>query len=98
MCGKKFNGDFVVFSVGALREVDENYAVMDEDLTGFMCINSHMDSKEQYENVQVFDEVKGGQCEVYTCSTECMRSYFNEIVDDLEEKIHQRGPKIRKIV
>ena len=41
----------------------------------------------EYENLAIAKGVRGGQFELYFCSTKCVRSFFDHVVDSLEAKI-----------
>jgi hypothetical protein len=36
-------------------------------------------------------DVKGGNFRLHFCSTKCLRSFLNECVDELENKIEEEG-------
>ncbi|MCZ6873802.1 MAG: hypothetical protein O7G88_09765 [bacterium] len=36
--------------------------------------------------VQIIKDVEGGQFDLYFCSTDCLRAFFNRCVDELEQQ------------
>lgn len=49
-----------------------------------------------FTSVDFARDCRGGQFEIYFCSTACLRSFFNSWVDALETKIQKEKAKIRK--
>lgn len=67
---------------------------MSDDLDGFLTLTWHGahekgegKDREIYASVDLAENTRGGQFEVYFCSTDCLRSYLNFCVDELEKKI-----------
>jgi hypothetical protein len=46
--------------------------------------------------VNIADDVRGGQFDLYFCSTKCLRSYLSFCVDELERKIGLERRRIGK--
>jgi len=46
--------------------------------------------------IVIAQNVKGGQFELYFCSTKCLRSYLNYCVDELERKVSSERTKPNK--
>lgn len=40
-----------------------------------------------YESVPLAEDVRGGQFEVYLCSTQCVRAFLSSWVDELEVRV-----------
>lgn len=43
-----------------------------------------------YETIEIARNVRGGQFDLYFCSTKCLRAYLNYCVDELEKKIMKK--------
>jgi len=88
-------GEFAFVNGGALRKIDKETAVPTADLIGFLSIGFHGAHGEGKQSpsasLRVADDVPIGQFEFYFCSTKCMRGFFNECVDALEQELFQRG-------
>jgi len=82
----------VIVNAGALVKVgDERYAIS-EDAIAFFTLAWHaqgIPSSGRSASVDVADMVQGGQFDLYFCSTQCLRAFFNRCVDALEQKIAQ---------
>ncbi|MFZ4775954.1 MAG: hypothetical protein ACOYM3_11350 [Terrimicrobiaceae bacterium] len=70
---------------------------MSDDLDGFLSLTWHGahdkgegKDREIYASVDLAENTRGGQFEVYFCSTDCLRSYLNFCVDELEKKIEAK--------
>jgi hypothetical protein len=84
-----------ILSGGALlmdRETDSGG--MSDDMDGFLSLTWHGahdggqgEHKDIHTSVYVADYTRGGQYEVYFCSTKCLREYLNFCVDQLESRI-----------
>ena len=76
-------------------------------MQGFLSLmwhGAHNGGKGKDKNIDVYLDVAknvvGGQFEIYTCSTECLRNLLNSIVDSFEEKISKekkRNDKLKMI-
>ena len=94
---------FAVLSGGALlMDREEDYGSADDNMDGYLELLWHGahdggegKNREIGARVQIAHDVRGGQFEVYFCSTECLRSYLNYCVDVLEKKMknEKAGPK-----
>lgn len=53
-------------------------------------------------SLDIARDVRGGQFELYFCSTKCLRSYLNYCVDELERKLtverHKSSKAPRRVV
>jgi len=87
-----------VLTAGALkmnRKKDEG--TMSKDLDGFLSLTWH-GAHDQGQGtdreigciVDIFNEVPGGQADLYFCSTKCLRQFLNTCVDELEGKIAKK--------
>jgi hypothetical protein len=89
-------GSFAFINGGALRRVDKQAAVPDAYLLGFLSVGFH-GAHGQVEqaasaSIHIAENVPIGQFEFYFCSTQCMREFFNECVNEVERKLsEQRG-------
>jgi hypothetical protein len=45
------------------------------------------DDREIYVVLDIFKDIQGGSCESYFCSTQCLRTFLNACVDELESKV-----------
>ena len=70
---------------------------MSDDLDGFLTLTWHGahdtgvgKDRGIYASVDLAENTRGGQFEVYFCSTNCLRSYLNFCVDELEKKIEEK--------
>ena len=66
----------------------------DEKMDGFLSLSWHGahdgaegKDREIYATVEIAHDVRGGQFDLYFCSTKCLRSYLNFCIDELEKKI-----------
>jgi len=68
----------------------------DERLDGFLDITWHGAhtneggvgaSPDCFENITIASNIRGGQFDLYFCSTKCLRDFLNHVVDTIEEKI-----------
>ncbi len=70
-----------------------------DDLDGFLDLSWHGAhdggagiDPDIYVNVSLASEVRGGQFELYFCSTMCLRQFLNTAVDELERRVQaERG-------
>ncbi len=46
--------------------------------------------------VEIAKDIRGGQFEIYFCSTKCLRSYLNFCVDELERQVKAEKMKSKK--
>ena len=67
---------------------------MASDTVAFFSLTAHQEmggSGGKYPNtyaaVEIADKVASGQFDLYFCSTDCLRSFLNYCVDELERKI-----------
>ena len=67
---------------------------LSDDMDGFLDISWHGahdnglgSDRDMMISVYAAEDCRGGQFEIYFCSTACLRSYLNTWVDKLEEKI-----------
>jgi len=85
-CKKKLKSDFYVFNAGALKQITKDHQIMDKDLKGFCYINAHLDNELLYETLSVAESTPMGQFEIYTCSIQCMRKFFEKVFDEFSNK------------
>lgn len=87
-----------VVNLGALKMTDRatGSGGMSEDLDGFLTLSWHGahdggDGRdpEIHASVNVVDECRGGQADLYFCSTDCLRRFFDACVDEIELKIEK---------
>ncbi|MBN1909761.1 MAG: hypothetical protein JW818_08480 [Pirellulales bacterium] len=88
-----------ILSAGALlmdRKTDSGGP--SDDLNGFFGLTWHGahdggqgNDRDIYHAVRVMDDVRGGQGEIFFCSTQCLRKFLNRCVDELEKGISQEG-------
>ncbi len=82
------NSGFYVLNAGALEEVSQETLMMSDKLKGFLKLAYHP-SEDSDENGFCIDIVKDSECgqfDIYFCSTNCMRIFFNKIIDTIENK------------
>lgn len=75
----------------------------DDNLDGYLDIVWHGahdrgegKDREIGATVQIAQEVRGGQFDLYFCSTKCLRSYLNFCVDELDRKIKKEKRQSNK--
>lgn len=82
---------FAFVNGGALKQVPDGSAGMDDDLLGFLSIGFHGAHSEGNDEasacVYIADDVPLGQYEYTFCSTACLRGFFNRAVDELESRL-----------
>lgn len=90
--------NFVVLDAGALREDGQGNSINDQNMKGYFNLiwhGNHYDEEEddnerdQYINLEIVKESSYGQSSFYFCSTECLRKFFNKMVDDFEHTVHR---------
>lgn len=81
---------FVVLSAGAsLMDRDQDTGDSSEDLDGFLRMTMEGQGADQGEgcSLDIIRDSHGGQGDLYFCSTQCLRSFLNRAVDELESKV-----------
>jgi hypothetical protein len=87
---------FATLSGGAmLMDRKDRSGGPDDNMDGFLYLLWHgaHDAGEGTDReigviVDIARDVRGGQFDIYFCSTKCLRSYLNFCVDELENKIN----------
>jgi hypothetical protein len=95
---------FAILGGGALlmdREDDSDGP--DEKMAGFLHLSWHGahdgglgKDKGISASIEIAQAVRGGQFDLYFCSTKCLRSYLNYCVDELERKSRLERSKSNK--
>jgi hypothetical protein len=88
---------FAVLSGGAsLMDRKKEFGGPDERMDGFLALHWHGahddgagDHREIYKIIDIARKIKGGQFDIYFCSTNCLRQYLNYCVDELEKKMNE---------
>lgn len=96
---------FAVLSAGALLAEDSKLSY--SDMEGFFNLTwhgAHCGGKGKlrdiYKVMDVAEDVKRGQFDLYFCSFKCLRAWFNSAVDELERSVHKAEsmkPSKRKV-
>jgi hypothetical protein len=75
----------------------------DDKMDGFLHLSWHGahdgglgEDKGIGARIEIARDVRGGQFDLYFCSTKCLRSYLNFCVDELERKLRQERSKSNK--
>ena len=93
-----------MINLGAMLMTDRKKGAgsMSEDLDGFMRLiwhGAHDGAVGRDANldahVDIVEDVRGGQADLYFCSTTCLRSFLNACVDDLERKVAETRKRER---
>ncbi|HYG36401.1 MAG TPA: hypothetical protein VEC99_16525 [Clostridia bacterium] len=78
------------------RETDSGG--MSDDLDGFLSLSwhgAHAGGVGAYAGLQasidIARDTRGGQFEIYFCSTDCLRAYLNFCVDKLEQRVKEQS-------
>ena len=87
--------NFVVLEGGALYTDERGDSLFPEGMKGFLDLifhghhheNIEDDKKDIYESLYIVKESNSGQFSLYFCSTDCLRNFFNQLVDEFEKKI-----------
>jgi hypothetical protein len=73
-----------------------------DELDGFASITWHGahdtgigDDREIYTSTDVARDCQGGQFEIYFCSMDCLRAFFNSWVDALEAKVQKEKQRMQ---
>ena len=84
-----------ILSGGALlmdRKTDSGG--MSDDLDGYLSLTwhgahdaGHGNNRNIFKTLYIAEDTRGGQFEIYFCSTQCLRAYLNFCVDQLEATI-----------
>jgi len=90
ICGKNIRGSGQVayISGGAYWDVSE-LSVEDHVIPAFLNVGIHgarSDVKDSG-NVDIISDLVGGQFDLAFCSTSCLRSWFNSVVDRVEQDL-----------
>lgn len=88
----KLNSNFFILNGGALKKVNEENFISTDDFVGFLNLTFHAgeDSKVSGATLDIVENSKFGQFDIYFCSTDCMRIFFNKSIDQLETKLKQK--------
>lgn len=86
---------FAILSAGAmLMDRKRENGWPDEKMDGFLSLawhGAHDSGEGKYRDInhhiEIARDVRGGQFDIYFCSTKCLRAYLNFCVDELEKKI-----------
>lgn len=83
---RTLNSEFYVINAGALKKGNDHTYVPDEDSKGFLSMAYHPDhhSKKQGKSIEIVSGAKGGQFDLYFCSTTCMRTFFDNLISEFE--------------
>jgi hypothetical protein len=93
-CHKKIKkGEFVTLNGGAMVKTKSGAEMGGKDLSGFLVINNHFDSKKDYRSMSLAQNGPNGQFELYACSHRCLEHYLTRQITVLK-----LFSKIRKIV
>jgi len=82
-----------IVNAGALTRVGDDRYAISEDAIAFFTLAWHaqgIPSSGRSASVDVADMVQGGQFDLYFCSTQCLRAFFNRCVDVLEQEIERQ--------
>ena len=92
-----------ILTAGALlmdRKTDSGK--MSDVLDGFLSLTWHGAhdggvgaKRDIFTSVFVAESVRGGQFDLYFCSTDCLRNFLNECVDALDAKIAYQMPRAK---
>jgi hypothetical protein len=85
----KLGSSFFVLHGGALKKVNEEFFISTDDLVGFLSLSYHPgeDSKVSGATLDIVENSRLGQFDIYFCSIDCMRAFFNKSIDKLEAKL-----------
>lgn len=84
-CGTEIGYRFIVLNAGALLRTGPDSASMDDRLWGFFHVNWHDHDNIGRPHVDIPENSVPGQIELLFCGPDCLRQWFNGIVDRLEE-------------
>ncbi len=95
---------FAILSGGALlMDRKDNSGGPDDKMDGFLHLSWHGahdgglgKDKGIGASIEIARDVRGGQFELYFCSTKCRRSYLNFCIDELERKLSLERSKPNK--
>jgi hypothetical protein len=95
-CQKRKLGEppgMAILNAGAMRPTAPECYTMADDDAAFMTLIWHSNDPSNYDDAsfEIAELVDTGQFELYFCSTDCLRSFLNHCVDELERrrKIHK---------
>jgi hypothetical protein len=82
------NSEFYVLNGGALEKINQDVSISSDKMEGFLSVQYHpeKDNGNRGFNIDIVDQSKGGQFDIYFCSTSCMRQFFNEFIDEIEKE------------
>lgn len=82
-----------ILNAGALRRVRRGAYLPGKDLYGFVSLTWHGDDTDdhyhEYTSIDIVEKSAYGQFELYFCSTDCLRAFFNYCVDELERNMEE---------
>lgn len=85
---------FAFINAGALLEIGKGVAMPSDQIKAFFSIGYHGDHSNKSDPsamLEIVDEPASGQFEFYFCSTSCLRGFFNQCVDELENQLNYSG-------
>ena len=92
--------DFAYLNGGGLRMLNKDSSVVAPDLEGFLSIGFHGGHSETHSNpdarLDIADNARFGQFELYFCSTACLRKFFGLCVDALEQQLSRKTTANRR--
>lgn len=100
-CGKDPNGAFACFSGGALLKArrSSKSAGPDTRMLGFAHLVWHgrddypEGESDVYTSMDLVEDGDSGQFELVFCSFTCLRAFFNQCVDELEDRVIEERVK-----
>ena len=91
---------FAVLNGGALLKSEDGAYGPSPEMEGFLHFSwhgAHNGGQGKYSeatgHTEIVKDVIGGQFDLYFCSTNCLRSFLNACVDDLERQIKESSLK-----
>ena len=84
ICGCQFTGGFVYLCGGAIPQEES-----DLNLLGFLHVGFHSATTECIgsTDLDIVENLRGGQFDFGFCSSPCLRQFFSSIVDQLEAQL-----------
>lgn len=85
------DSEFYVLNGGALKKIDTETYTHDENAIGFLNFAYHpaINSKRLGKTIDVIEYSKNGQFDIYFCSINCMRTFFDLIIREIETQANK---------
>lgn len=100
VCEKKMNGRFICVGLGCMKKdsATSSFMFSKGEAEFFWTLFTHFDNNLRDVGIDVIDSksVTIGQADLYFCRKECLKKFFNDLVDTLINKFCAKNRIIQK--